>query len=47
MNELFHHGVKGMKWGVWNEQTRARYSGGRRHIKTSTKKTLKLQDPQT
>lgn len=41
MNELFHHGVIGMKWGVWNEQTRARYSGGRRHIKTSTKKNVK------
>ena len=23
---LAHHGVKGMKWGVWNEETRARYS---------------------
>ena len=27
-NELYHHGVKGMKWGVWNEETRARYEGG-------------------
>ena len=24
---LMHHGVKGMKWGVWNAETRARYSG--------------------
>lgn len=22
---LAHHGVKGMKWGVWNEETKARY----------------------
>lgn len=27
---LAHHGVKGMKWGVWNAETRARYSGGPR-----------------
>lgn len=32
MNELYHHGVKGMKWGVWNEETRARYSGDDRSI---------------
>lgn len=25
---LVHHGVKGMKWGVWNSDTRARYAGG-------------------
>lgn len=25
---LSHHGVKGMKWGVWNEETRARHEGG-------------------
>lgn len=24
---LSHHGVKGMHWGVWNSDTRARYSG--------------------
>ena len=23
---LAHHGVKGMHWGVWNEETRARYA---------------------
>ena len=22
---LAHHGVKGMKWGVWNEETKSRY----------------------
>ena len=27
---LAHHGVKGMKWGVWNTETKARYSGGSR-----------------
>lgn len=27
-NYLMHHGVKGMKWGVWNDETKARYSGG-------------------
>jgi hypothetical protein len=25
--ELYHSGVKGMKWGVWNEETRQRYEG--------------------
>jgi hypothetical protein len=25
---LSHHGVKGMKWGVWNSETTARYKGG-------------------
>ena len=25
---LEHHGIKGMKWGVWNEETRARRMGG-------------------
>jgi hypothetical protein len=24
---LAHHGIKGMKWGVWNSETRARYTG--------------------
>ena len=27
MDELYHHGVKGMQWGVWNEETRRRYQG--------------------
>ena len=26
--ELYHHGTKGMKWHVWNDETRARYLGG-------------------
>lgn len=25
---LVHYGVKGMKWGVWNAETSARYKGG-------------------
>lgn len=24
---LYHHGVQGMKWGVWNDETRARRLG--------------------
>lgn len=27
-SQLAHHGVKGMKWGVWNAETRAKYIGG-------------------
>lgn len=26
-NELKHFGIKGMKWGVWNDETRRRYNG--------------------
>ena len=25
---LEHHGTKGMKWGIWNAETRAKYLGG-------------------
>lgn len=34
-----HHGIKGMKWGVWNAETAARYAGvvGRK-LKTAVKK---------
>ena len=28
---LLHSGVKGMKWGVWNAETKKRYSSGRGH----------------
>lgn len=28
-NSLAHHGVKGMKWGVWNAETAARHAGRR------------------
>lgn len=33
---LAHHGVKGMKWGVWNSETAARY-GSRNIIKKGEK----------
>lgn len=32
-DELKHFGVKGMKWGVWNEETRARRSGTKKDRK--------------
>lgn len=25
---IAHHGVKGMKWGVWNSETQSKYQGG-------------------
>lgn len=28
---LAHHGIKGMKWGVWNDETRSRYTAGPGH----------------
>ena len=31
---LVHHGIKGMKWGVWNAETRARKAGAKQHQKT-------------
>ena len=32
-DELAHHGVKGMKWGVWNSETAARRAGVRQKTK--------------
>lgn len=29
-DHLAHHGILGQKWGVWNEETRARYLGTRK-----------------
>ena len=31
---LKHYGVKGMHWGVWNAETRARYAEGKSIRKT-------------
>ena len=28
-DSLAHYGIPGMKWGVWNEDTKARYTGSR------------------
>lgn len=33
---LNHHGIIGMKWGKWNEETRARYLGGKRRRASKT-----------
>lgn len=35
---LAHYGVKGMKWGVWNEETQARYRGKAQELKTIIKR---------
>lgn len=33
-DELAHFGIKGMKWGIWNDETKARYSGSRKRKRT-------------
>lgn len=43
---LSHYGIPGMKWGVWNEETRARYTGNRvkkerKHLSNDQKKKIK------
>ena len=40
---IAHSGVKGMKWGVWNAETAARYKGGPGHrsIQRANKKVNK------
>lgn len=36
---LMHHGIKGMKWGVWNAETRAKYLGsGRKALASAAKR---------
>ena len=32
---LMHHGIKGMKWGVWNAETAARYRGSHSYRPTA------------
>lgn len=38
---LAHHGVKGMKWGVWNDETRARRLGSANNAKIKAKDNKK------
>lgn len=38
---LIHYGVRGMKWGIWNSETRAKYQGG---TSKEAKKYLKGYD---
>ena len=38
---LSHHGIKGMKWGVWNEETRARRFGDSKEQRQAAKATVK------
>ena len=37
------HGILGMKWGVWNEETRARYLGGKGRSSSSTTKPTSMK----
>lgn len=37
---LAHYGVQGMKWGVWNEETRRRRSGVYEKHKTTTLRSV-------
>ena len=41
---LAHHGILGMRWGVWNAETRARYEGAKSSLDTSTKITKAIRD---
>lgn len=48
-DELRHFGVKGMKWGEWNEETKARYLGIRKRKNSSkssnANKTRRTNNP--
>lgn len=37
---LMHHGVNGMHWGVWNEETARRYLGGSKVIAQRTNESM-------
>lgn len=41
---LAHHGVSGMKWGVWNEETRAKYTGRGRESRGKIQRRLNSLD---
>lgn len=38
---LAHHGIKGMKWGVWNAETASRYRGGDASTVRGARKTAR------
>ena len=38
---LSHHGIMGMKWGVWNDETRARRTGSGKRRPTSERQARK------
>lgn len=40
---LMHYGVKGMKWGVWNEETASRYRGESSKAKKKYSKAVESQ----
>ena len=40
-NSLAHHGIGGMKWGIWNEETQRKYTGGGKQGGQSLKGTFK------
>lgn len=37
---LMHQGIKGMRWGIWNEETARRYLGGSKTITERTNEAL-------
>lgn len=43
-SSLAHHGILGMRWGVWNAETRARYEGAKSSLDASEKITRAVRD---